>query len=328
MRRRGAFTLIELLVVIAIIAVLIGLLLPAIQKVREAANRTFCTNQLKQLSLAVHLYANVHNRIPPMWQYKYPPNDLRTGAISGGQPSQLVAGPVHMLLLPYLEQENTYNATYVAWFGGLYSGSLGRSNMYVPNFICPSDTSFTDPLFIPGPWASASYAGNCLVLDPQGSPTLVSSMPDGTSNTIVFAERYRQCQNTGDMPFWAYLRPDLYFFPGFGVGAYAILKNLTVVYPGGWDISTGAPNYFSPFNATNLRTFVNGGTVSDAVAFQTRPTVTGCNPAITQSAHPGIMMVGVGDGSCRAVSSGISVTTWVRACIPNDGLLLGADWNQ
>src|SRR6059036_1477670 len=97
--QRRAFTLIELLVVIAIIAVLVGLLLPAVQKVREAAARVKCQNSLKQLGLAAHNYESANGYLPPQYG---------TAAAPGGAVGSNDASP-QALLLPFVEQSNKYN---------------------------------------------------------------------------------------------------------------------------------------------------------------------------------------------------------------------------
>src|SRR5262245_46504482 len=165
--RRG-FTLIELLVAIAIIAILIGLLLPAVQKVREAANRIKCANNLKQMGLAAHHYHDVNQHLPPGVGY-YPT------AANG------VFGTYNFHLLPYLEQENLYRSArgpvpFPPPDGPTVVYYPGNNNVYsqkVTVFLCPSDPSVGPGgvVMVNGvPFGAACYVANGLVAGQTAPP--------------------------------------------------------------------------------------------------------------------------------------------------------------
>lgn len=159
-RRRSGFTLIELLVVIAIIAILIGLLLPAVQKVREAAARMQCSNNLKQMGLALHGFNDAHKRLPAAL--------IQSGRYKGAPASANYNGPEvnystqasflvynhtgFVALLPYIEQANLfkqYNYQYVASTSSMYGVATGPdpnpnpnrvvASQNIPIYVCPSD---------------------------------------------------------------------------------------------------------------------------------------------------------------------------------------------
>lgn len=198
MKSKQGFTLIELLVVIAIIAILIGLLLPAVQKVREAAARMKCQNNIKQLGLAVHNLNNTFGVLPPPG----------AGVANGSAWNSVVTQngpfkgqtPGFFLLFPYIEQTAVYNMVIAQ--GGNVSTPTAYQNTKIPMLVCPTDTSgtggngFGSPVGPDATFAISNYAWNYLALgDPannrqEGSAKLPASFPDGTSQTIFFGERY------------------------------------------------------------------------------------------------------------------------------------------
>jgi prepilin-type N-terminal cleavage/methylation domain-containing protein len=343
-RGRSAFTLIELLVVIAIIAVLIGLLLPAVQKVREAAARMKCSNNLKQISLAAHNYHDANGNLPPMsnWVYNKPGSNRETG--------------IFYLLLPYIEQQGLVTLSKTQKNQGYYFPGAGWTDYcvaigqdIVPSYLCPSDgtnpehfdkgsTDNYGPLF-----ATGSYSANVKVFDPNPtSRTLVTAMPNGTSNTVMFGHRLEWCNDAGNDPPEAFgyndwdATPDqtgtYHPQPGFGYGGTAAGTN-GIPFANGYFL-TRCPDpancYFGPNNVkgkglnklTNSFPRYHDGNLP----FQVQPAPGSCDSVVLASPHTAVMPVGLGDGSVRSVSPSVSLLTWVIACDPDSGLALGSDW--
>ena len=289
-RRWRGFTLIELLVVIAIIAILIGLLLPAVQKVREAAARMKCSNNIKQLSLATIGLADAN-------EGKLPPS---IGLYPGYLPSPKNSnGGVFLHILPFIEEANLFkasltnpdpdnrngsNPTYSQWTAPIQQSM-------VKTLICPSDTSNRET-------GHASYGANGQIFRHNynwgsiGLSRYPSTIADGTSNTIFFTDKLARC-NTGQYPnnFW----------PDWG----PVISSSDVGDPTG----PAAPI----FVVQPKRDPSNGDQFL-------------CDGGVASSPHTGGINVGLADGSVRFVSAAVSPATWWAAMTPAGGEALGSDW--
>ena len=355
MRRRTGFTLIELLVVIAIIGILIALLLPAVQKVREAANRAKCSNNLKQLALGCH---NFHDAIGVM-----PPG---AGAVPGSlldptPPDSF--GTLFMYLLPYVEQENLYknmvntSGDYkgMRWPPYIHEDASGTHYGFqqsVKTYICPSDPSVepsgvvmdTDSGFDPpyNIWGACSYAANIQVfckvtqvgVNPQnqtsvgghydydgkeggnvftaaqGRPRLGSTFTDGTSNTILFTEKYAVCRN-----------PSLGDPRGLGGSYWAYWNIFNISEPRLMPKHSGiAIDYF------NHEAIYKANDNRAKFVVQPEPFQSNCDPTLASTAHPGGILVALADGSVKSLSPSMSPWTWWLALVPNDGQSMPSDW--
>ncbi len=270
MRRRG-FTLIELLVVIAIIAILIALLLPAVQQAREAARRTQCKNQLKQIGLAIHNYESSMTC--------FPPGQIRLGFAA--QP-RVRGWSMYVQLLPYFDQAPLYNRWDFA--DPLANEANGNTAVILPVLICPSESLSQNPFTKPSGarYALTSYGGNggtqshppaaisgdglfagtgpTIAMPPtvQHGLIRIRDVTDGTSNTLLIGERNHTDLNydtfftggyaTNPMGGWGYWAP---------AGGQLGITDLTM--------SSFAPiNYRLPFNFANKPGSIGSATAFDA----------------------------------------------------------------
>jgi prepilin-type N-terminal cleavage/methylation domain-containing protein len=356
-RPRSAFTLIELLVVIAIIAILVGLLLPAVQKVRESANRAKCSNNLKQLILATHAIHDSIGGLPPVCG-PYPnskangfdPVNFSTGQRGIGVPFQF--------LLPYIEQDNLYKQM-TTFDLNLYPGSpLGWADdaqthqVPVKTYLCPSDPSIGAQDLCPQnpgtPFAAAtSYACNAMVFDGCiFTPATATTPPTATMQNAA----NWNASGTGILGYDGTPLPPYYYtkipanIPDGLSNVVFYTEKLTFCMiapqgpaemaanggqcngPGG-DLFCGGNNWSDPlldFFAPVYNDLPTGTITPASATPQIAPNYQlNCDPTRPSCGHTGVIICAMGDGSVRSVTASVTPLTWFQANVPNDGAPLG-----
>ncbi len=306
---KAGFTLVELLVVIAIIGILVGLLLPAVQAAREAVRRIQCSNNLRQIGLALHNHESALKRFPPLGDY-----------ISDGNS---VYWSFHTKLLPYCEQSNLQN---LIDFKLPINQQPKVAKVRVPYLLCPSEPNdrerIDSPTFTHYPLNYAGNVGLWHILQPpvgQGSgifqvnkPTSIAEISDGLSNTIGVAEV---------KAFTPYLRDG--GIPS-GVAAVPTSPNQLASYGGEFKVDSGhtewvdarthQTGFTTTFTPNTKCPYVVGDKTYD-IDFNSmregRSTIVPTYAVSTsRSYHPGLIQVFVMDGSTRGISNSIDLLTW------------------
>jgi len=294
----AGFTLVELLVVIAIIGVLVALLLPAVQAAREAARRSSCTNNLKQLSLAVH---NHHDTFGT-----FPPGNTSTSTNNGGWHNGMMGWPV--FILPFVEEDNLYDNIDQSvrawtsnqgdpWFNNFNAdgnaANQAAAQSMPSTFSCPSapavgpDREFKDYAMNAGNNCSSccpERANSCTGVGWKNSEIRMRDITDGTSNTFLFLEQSHFSQ-ASDMA---------------GVPAN--------------------PFFWVNHNSNGLSISHQGGTSFPPNHIQNR-----LSGRTSRGDHPGGVMVSLSDASVRFVSETIAVNPWRWAHSRNDGEVLNLE---
>ena len=307
-RQRG-FTLVELLVVIAIIGILIALLLPAVQSAREAARRMQCSNNLRQLAVTLHVLDGSHGMLPPLSTDRWDMDAAVDTPYHGVHGATLF-----YWLLPYIEQQAVYDQGQSDGYMYMHHApdDHGICDEVIATFICPSDSTHDNgrPKTVFGAaddWAVTCYGANYLAfgepdadtvkLRLQGKASLDTTFPDGTSNTIVFAERYATCKQT-----------------------YTNNKVASL-----WADSNNCWRPAVCMNSDSHSPDIAG--YRPCLLFQDTPTMDGnCEARRSQTAHPGGINTAFADGSVHVIVADVEQNVWIYACDPHDGVPFETAW--
>ncbi len=324
-RRTNGFTLVELLVVIAIIGILVALLLPAVQAAREAARRMSCTNNLKQVTLALHNFHDTYKRFPSSGDYP-------VGATGD-------AWSIQARLLPFLEKANLHD---LINYDASYSTQPAVTQLRVETYLCPSevnDRARVDGSLTHYPLSYGVNVGTWFVFDPNtqqmgdgltgpNSKTNMASITDGTSNTLAFAEvkAYSPYLRDGGSPSGAGqpIPVNTATVAGYGgdfksnsghtewVDGRVHQTGFTATFPPNTvtPYSDGSQNYDVDFNSSRE------GKTTNQVTYAV---------VTSRSYHPGGVNVSLADGSVRFVAQTIDAQMWRNAATRNGGEVVKLD---
>jgi prepilin-type N-terminal cleavage/methylation domain-containing protein len=312
--RRPGFTLIELLVVIAIIAILIALLLPAVQQAREAARRSQCKNNLKQLGLAMHNYLDVYTVFPP------------AGVYSLNAVTSVASWSVQSRLFPYIDQGNMANLIdYRYGYKGPFPAGEALNNENMANtriglFLCPSESNSQQKSSGRWPLSYGANIGQYFTWNPTtgqfgtgafgpNSRTSARDFLDGMSNSLMFSE-VRGYQKFNDADTTLTSTP-----PASAPVAGSTLKDSAHTE---WCEGRSPQHSFTTLFGPNSHDI-------DAISVGEGKSASDATYAIltSRSSHAGIVNAALMDGSVRSISSSIHVGTWQNLGARADGKIVG-----